>query len=128
MTDVKTSTQDRLATHLRGHVAMDREDYVADRVMSSGLVVSTAEHTKRVNDEIDAVSRQMQRADTAERRVRELQYLVDVTSVERVDAVIKTLREVPTQRTAKHGPDCWQRHAGCLAGRVHDLLMGREVR
>jgi len=63
----------------------------------------------------------------AERDLRRAQQLVDVTQVARVDAVLEAVHSVPCSRTAKHAADCWQRHPGCLARRVSNLINGKEV-
>ncbi|SCL32088.1 hypothetical protein GA0070616_4385 [Micromonospora nigra] len=58
--------------------------------------------------------------------INRLKGLLEIANADRVARVCATLRQVTRQRTGKHGPDCWQRHARCLADRIYDLLDGND--
>lgn len=103
-------------------VAVARPLTDLDRALASGEVIWAAEHKAAITAEVEGQHRWFDRAETAEREVARLQRLVDHATVERTDAVLETLAEIPAQRTARHDKDCWQRHIGCLARRVRDLL------
>lgn len=93
-----------------------------DRALATGEVIWAAEHKAAITAEVEGQHRWFDRAEAAEREVARLQRLVDHATVERTDAVLETLAEIPAQRTARHDKDCWQRHVACLARRVRDLL------
>jgi hypothetical protein len=68
------------------------------------------------------------KAEAAEKRALRAERIASQLDPERIGRVFRDLEQVPSQRSAKHDTDCWQRHAGCLGARVRSLLATGEVR
>lgn len=99
------------------HVRSDLE-----LAIGAGRVVTREYHNQAVEF---AVETEQRKAASREYRLR---VLLDLANADRVAQLIADLGKVSAgSPSLKHTPDCWQRHAGCLAARLRSVLDGKVV-
>lgn len=107
---------------LAGVVPFQQIEATVAAVLASDDVVPRDEHHATVKKEVDWGNQRADQLEAAERRIFKLQRAIDFTTVARIDAVHRLLRDVTGGAGGKHDDTCHHRHAACLARKVREAL------
>ena len=109
------------------YVATGRHRRLAEEILAALPMVDTEYLNAAVKRELDWQHYWTDKWQAADLEANRLRRLLNVTSLERVSAVSRLVHSLSRSRTARHDDECWQRHPGCLARRISDLLEGEQV-
>lgn len=110
---------------LTSFVPFQRMNDARAAILAADDVVPIDEHNAAVKKEIDWQYHWLKKFEAAEHENFGLRQAIDVTAVERFNAVLRLIRDdIDGGKDGKHDDTCHRRHAACLARRVHEALTG----
>lgn len=94
----------------------------AERLVTYHGVVDRETHNAAVKREVEWGWHIAEHRDRLDTELHKLKRLLNLSSLGRVQAISWLVRDLHPSRTAKHDDTCWQRHTGCLAHAIDQIL------